>query len=88
MKALVDSIRDEGFNAKMDFVGRMDRIDEDFAVVAKRIGCTRPLTSTNKGAHHDFREYYVPETRDIVARVYADDIRVFGYEFDDGHASG
>jgi hypothetical protein len=31
--------------------------------------------------HEDFREYYPPETRDLVAQAFKYDIEFFGYQF-------
>jgi hypothetical protein len=31
--------------------------------------------------HAPYRDYYTRRTRDLVARCYADDIRVLGYDF-------
>lgn len=76
-------ICDEDQQCRMDFVGRFEHIDRDFAVVARRIGCTRPLERGNQSEHHHYSEYYTAETRDMVAAVYATDIRLFEYEFDE-----
>ena len=35
----------------------------------------------NKSSHKPYREYYNNRTREIIAMVYRDDIKEFGYEF-------
>ena len=66
----------------MDFVGRMENLEHDFAFVATRLGCTRRLQAVNTMNHHDYRNYYDEETRDIVKRVYIKDIQLFGYDYE------
>jgi chondroitin 4-sulfotransferase 11 len=75
-------ICDDMLNIKVDFVGRVESMEADFAYVAKRLGCMRPITTANKGTHRHYSEYYSPETRDIVGQVYRNDIRLFGYRFE------
>jgi len=77
---------DEGV-CRMDFVGRFETLDRDFQVVARRLGCARPLEKGNRSEHRPYHDYYTPETRDRVADVYAADIDLFGYRFDTGHAA-
>jgi hypothetical protein len=36
----------------------------------------------NPDRQRDYRQYYTGQTREIVARLYADDIRMLGYNFD------
>lgn len=73
---------DKDLNLKMDFVGRMENMDADFQFVAKQLGCTRRLEAVNRGSHAHYSEYYTPETIDAVARVYRQDIKLFGYQFE------
>jgi hypothetical protein len=68
-------------NLKMDFVGRMENIQQDFTVVASRLGCQRLLGESNRSNHRDYAEYYSSETRGIVAAVYRGDVEQFGYTF-------
>jgi hypothetical protein len=65
----------------VDFVGRFERIEEDFAEICRRLQVSATLTHENKGDHLGYREYYTPETSELVARHYARDIERFGYEF-------
>lgn len=74
----------------VDFVGRYEHLERDFAHVRDRLG----LESTVKLPHHnrgpgaarpgDFRRHYTAAMREVVERVYAQDIELFGYTWDDG----
>lgn len=68
----------------VDFLGRFECLHEDFARVQKRLGNNSSLQHLNKtsGSKKDYREYYTEETRNVVADVYQEDIRIFGYDFD------
>jgi Sulfotransferase family len=68
----------------LDFVGYLENIKEDFGFVAKKLGIPAQLIETNRnaGREKDYRPYYTNETREIVARVYAEDLRLLGYTFD------
>lgn len=65
-----------------DFIGRFENIEEDFGKVCKAIGVKASLPRLNVSANRKgYREYYDDESREIIGRMYADDIRMFGYEF-------
>lgn len=66
----------------MDFIGRFENIYEDFQYVCDRLGQQNRLPHLNRTVHRPYQEYYTPDTRDMVAEVYARDIEVFGYRFD------
>lgn len=74
-------ITDEQGQVIVDFVGRFERLEEDFAYISSRIGIDVPLSHENRSERASYREYYTPETRDIVARHFARDIERFGYVF-------
>lgn len=69
---------------KVDFVGRFECLHEDFAHVQKELGIHTSLQHLNQteGSKKDYREYYTDKTRNIVADVYQEDVRIFGYDFD------
>lgn len=65
-----------------DFIGRVENFDEDVNRLLKRFGmeashCPR----INASKHGHYREYYNERTKEIVARLYKEDIERFGYEF-------
>lgn len=66
----------------VDFVGRFERLTEDFATVAARVGTHGPLAPANASSHADFRCYYSDLTRDIVGEIYQRDLELFGYAFE------
>lgn len=70
----------EGRN-RMDFTGRFERLDEDFRIVADRLGIAGGLDVTNRSGRRDYRDYYDAETREIVAAFYHTDIDRLGYRF-------
>jgi hypothetical protein len=74
---------DEFGQLLVDFVGRFERIHEDFALVTERIGLGRlNLPHLKKVEHAPYQELYTPETRGLVARAFEPDIGMFAYEFD------
>ncbi len=69
----------------VDFVGRHERLAEDFAHVCRSIGIHRPELPHRRRAHDrdaDWRRYYDDALAEAVARHFAADIEMFGYRFD------
>jgi hypothetical protein len=67
----------------MDFLGRMENLDYDFAQVARRLGCKETLKKVNVGdQQRHYSSFYDADTREIVRRVYERDIDFFGYRFE------
>lgn len=66
----------------MDFIGKFERLSDDFATVCKKIGVKAELQSMNRGSYDtDYRKYYTDEAREAVARIYHKDISEYNYEF-------
>jgi len=67
----------------MDFIGRFERLGEDFEAVRQRIDPSlAPLPHHNRGQNRDYRAYYDSDTVDRVARHWQRDIETFGYRFE------
>lgn len=75
-------ISDASGNVKMDFVGRFETIEADFAQVAERLGIDPSLERLNESEHASYQAAYTPAMSEVVARLYARDIELFGYRFD------
>jgi hypothetical protein len=63
----------------MDFVGRFERIGEDFAVIADRLGIEARLPHRNANPGVRWRDFYTEDIRREVRRFYAEDFEAFGY---------
>ena len=66
-----------------DFVGRYERLADDFRIVQQRTGLPDielPRLQAARTAAR-YAAYYTPRTRDIVAGRFGRDIEMFGYEF-------
>jgi hypothetical protein len=74
-------VSDEHGRSVVDFVGRCERLADDFATVCSRIGVAAKLQQENTTKHGPYREYYTDETRAIIECHFARDIAAFGYRF-------
>jgi Sulfotransferase family len=76
------AIRPQSEHARgADFIGRFERIAEDFARVCARLGLSTTLSRRNTSEHGAYASYYDDWGRGFVARRYAEDIAQFGYSF-------
>jgi hypothetical protein len=70
----------------VDFLGFFENIEDDFRYIVKRLGLESEIALKHENATSkkkpDYRDFYSDETRDIVAAVYAEDIHLLGYDFD------
>lgn len=66
-----------------DFAGRYENLDADLKAVQEKIGFP-PVALGQQGFisdNRDYRSYYDDEAKELIARRYARDIELFGYEF-------
>jgi len=93
--AIPDSEADEHFRSQhtfltnrkgeptADFVGRYERLADDFKIVRERTGLPEielpRLQAARRAAQ--YAPYYTPRTREVVADRFRKDIEMFGYEF-------
>lgn len=69
----------------MDFIGRYERLADDFQAVLQRIGlegaATLPISNVTDRSGNAYQSFYNDRTRDTVAQWYAAEIAHFGYTF-------
>lgn len=67
-------------NIDMDFVGKVETIDSDFAELQRKLGlCSPSLNVLNKSHSKDYRSLYCAESVDLVRDIYRQDFERFGY---------
>lgn len=66
---------------EVNFVGRFENIQEDWAKVCQQIGVAQePLQHIRKNDFQDYSSLWSDETRELVYNIYKKDFEVFGYE--------
>lgn len=66
----------------MDRLGRFETLSADVEAVFTELGQAQtPLSNRRVTKTVGYREVYTPETKEIIARIYAQDIALFDYEF-------
>ncbi len=65
----------------VDYLGRYERLEEDFAVVARRLGIEGRLIKSNSSTLDEDR-YVLQASIDAIAEIYAQDIMIFKYDFE------
>ncbi len=65
-----------------DAVGKVEEMQASYDAIAARIGiATTPLDHANRSRRGAYRDYYDQETIDGVAKIYARDLDLFGYDY-------
>lgn len=90
VRSIPSSAISPGGPLEVDFIGRFEKIDEDFDHIAGRLGLDVSLPRRNAGTSRprDYRQLYTDRTAEIVAKAYARDIALFGYDFENGTVAG
>jgi chondroitin 4-sulfotransferase 11 len=78
----IDYLTDENGRTIVDFIGRFERLQEDFDVITRRLGFERlELPRVNESQHLAYEDYYSPAMAEAVSRIYERDIATFSYRF-------
>lgn len=77
----IDYLSDREGKIAVSFVGRFENFETDAREALKRIGIDAEVPRLNTSSRSDYRGYYTPRTRELVAKRFARDIEAFGYEF-------
>ena len=63
-------------------VYRFEHFNEIVDDLKQRLGLGEEIKKVNGSDHDHYSHYYTKKLRETVARIYADDIERFGYEFE------
>ena len=75
---------DDDSEILVDFVGRYEKLHDDFQFVCDKIGCENKLKNFHVNISkrkRNHRDYYDNSTKKIVESIYKDDLEYFNYEF-------
>ena len=70
-----------------DFIGKCENLKNDLEYVCDKINIAKinlPKLGSeipNASIHKHYTEYYDTETRDIISKLYQEDLKKFGYDF-------
>ena len=65
-----------------DFLGKVETMQPSYDEIASRLGVeTTVLDHANRSRHEEYKQYFDQELIDGVARIYARDIELFGYDY-------
>ncbi len=77
-------LSDQSGDLALDFLGKMESLEDDFAHICERIGLSgETLPRLNTGKRKAYHEHYSDADRDFVAQHWAAEIEQFGYSFGD-----
>ena len=77
----VDFLKDTFGRVNMDFVGRFETLEEDFATVANKLGIKAALPHINQSRAKAYQDFYTEKSLAVVEQLYAQDIAEFDYRF-------
>ena len=76
-------VDEDGETLLTDAVGRVEDMQASYDAICARIGiASRPLDRVNGARRGDYRHYYDQALFDGVAARYAQDLELFGYDFE------
>jgi hypothetical protein len=67
----------------VDYIGRYEALNDAIEYVSRQVNKSISIKALNKSERQTrYQDYYDDETKQMVARLYADDISIFSYSFD------
>ncbi len=76
-------VDEDGRTVLTDRIGRVEDMQGSYDAICAHIGIpSRPLDRVNGSRRADYRQYYDPSLADAVAARYAQDLDLFGYDFE------
>ncbi|EAK8303924.1 sulfotransferase family 2 domain-containing protein [Campylobacter coli] len=74
---------DKNMNILVNFIGRFEKLDNDFKKILNILRRKDSLVHINKSKHLNYRDYYNSQTYKIIREIYRDDFEIFDYDLED-----
>jgi hypothetical protein len=74
-----DYVFDDKGRQVVDFIGKMENIEADFAHICGHLGIRASLPHFNASRHESHLQHYSDELFELVKETFAEDIRLLGY---------
>ncbi|MFV3384137.1 sulfotransferase family 2 domain-containing protein [Pseudomonas sp. NY15364] len=68
-------------NIDLDFIGRVENINDDFAELSSILRIDAKITTRNAGVRTAYRDYYSGKMKEIVSSIYPEDIGKLNYKY-------
>lgn len=82
LKTQIFWLKDFSGSIPMDYIGRFENLSNDFQHICEEMHIPQiSLPHKIKGTSDNYREYYCKESIDIIAKIYREEIDMFGYSF-------
>jgi len=76
-------IKDESGKIVTDFIGRFERLKQDFREISRHVRRKKKLPHANRTDHRHYSSYYDEASMRIVENWFQEDIQRFGYYFEE-----
>ncbi|EEC4842051.1 sulfotransferase family protein [Campylobacter lari] len=74
---------DNDKNILVSFIGKFEKLDEDFKKILNFLNRKDSLVHVNKSKHCAYKDYYNYETYKIIREIYKNDFEIFDYDLED-----
>ncbi|EDX78618.1 hypothetical protein MC7420_7271 [Coleofasciculus chthonoplastes PCC 7420] len=81
-KPQAEFLCDSQGNILVDFIGKVENFKNDLSVVKRKVNYFGFIGHKLKSKHKYYAHYYNDKTIEIVNKVYWQDLKVFGYTFE------
>lgn len=66
-------------NIIVDFIGKLENINQDLNTVAQKLNLNYQLKHINSSSHKQYQEYYNKKTEDLIIDHFYEDFELFDY---------
>jgi hypothetical protein len=78
----INYLKDKSENLNIDFIGRFENLNNDFQRITDELQVSVKLKQININKEKDhYKIYYNDQTKDIIGRIYAEDIKTLNYQW-------